>query len=161
MILTIDRIKLLTDPQVALVCDISPFVTCGPVMSSRAGALFGFPNPLLGIAGFALAGTTGMVLLAGARLARWYLAASKSAACRGDLPHLAAGPDPVRHRRTVHLVHVRLGGDHPDLRGHHREHASAGVFGDRPPPDRPDVGSWKSPSWRSGTWLITAIALRF
>ena len=73
MILTIDRIRLLTDPQVALVCDISPFVTCGPVMSSTAGALFGFPNPLLGIAGFAIAGTTGMVLLAGARLARWYL----------------------------------------------------------------------------------------
>ena len=74
MILTIDRIKLLTNPATNLVCDISPFVTCGPVMSSRAGALFGFPNPLLGIAGFALAGTTGMVVLAGARLARWYLA---------------------------------------------------------------------------------------
>jgi uncharacterized membrane protein len=71
--LTIDRFKLLTDPQTALVCDISPFVTCGPVMSSAAGALFGFPNPLLGIAGFAIAGTTGMVLLAGARLSRWYL----------------------------------------------------------------------------------------
>ena len=73
MILTIDRFELLTDPQTSLVCDISPFVTCGPVMSSRAGALFGFPNPLLGIAGFALAGTTGVVLLAGATLARWYL----------------------------------------------------------------------------------------
>ena len=73
MILTIDRFKLLVNPETVLVCDISPFVTCGPVMSSRAGALFGFPNPLLGIAGFALAGTTGMVLLAGARLARWYL----------------------------------------------------------------------------------------
>lgn len=74
MILTIDRIKLLTDPATNLVCDISPFVTCGPVMSSQAGALFGFPNPLLGIAGFALAGTTGVIVLAGARLARWYLA---------------------------------------------------------------------------------------
>lgn len=73
MILTIDRIRLLSNPEVALVCDISPFVTCGPVMSSKAGALFGFPNPLLGIAGFAIAGTTGMVLIAGARLARWYL----------------------------------------------------------------------------------------
>lgn len=75
MILTIDRFKLMTNPQTVLVCDISPFVTCGPVMSSRAGALFGFPNPLLGIAGFAIVGTTGMVLLAGARLARWYQAA--------------------------------------------------------------------------------------
>ena len=74
MILTIDRFKLLANPQTVLVCDISPFVTCGPVMSSRAGALFGFPNPLLGIAGFVLVGTTGMVLLGGAKLARWYLA---------------------------------------------------------------------------------------
>lgn len=74
MVLTIDRFKLLVDPQVNLACDISPFVACGPVMQSPAGALFGFPNPLLGVAGFALAGTTGMVLLAGARLARWYLA---------------------------------------------------------------------------------------
>ncbi|MDN5761027.1 MAG: vitamin K epoxide reductase family protein [Microlunatus sp.] len=75
MVLTIDRIRLLSDPQVALVCDISPFVTCGPVMASQAGALFGFPNPLLGIAGFAIVGTTGAALLADARLARWYLAA--------------------------------------------------------------------------------------
>jgi uncharacterized membrane protein len=74
MILTIDRFRLLTNPETVLVCDISPFVACGPVMQSGAGALFGFPNPLLGVAGFALAGTTGMVLLAGARLARWYLA---------------------------------------------------------------------------------------
>lgn len=74
MILTVDRFKLLTDPQTVLVCDVSPFVTCGPVMSSAAGALFGFPNPLLGIAGFALAGTTGMVMLGGAQLARWYRA---------------------------------------------------------------------------------------
>lgn len=75
MILTVDRFKLLANPETVLVCDISPFVTCGPVMSSAAGALFGFPNPLLGVAGFALAGTTGMVLLGGATLARWYQAA--------------------------------------------------------------------------------------
>src|SRR5690349_7258873 len=79
MILTIDRFKLLTDPQTNLVCDISPFVACGPVMSSRAGALFGFPNPLLGIAGFAIVGTTGMAMLAGARLSRWYLACFEGA----------------------------------------------------------------------------------
>ena len=121
MILTIDRIKLLTDPQAVLVCDISPFVTCGPVMSSAAGALFGFPNPLLGIAGFAIAGTTGMVLLAGARLARWYLVCFEvGCLARRGLHHLAADPEPVRDRGAVHLVHVRVGGDHPDRGGHHR-----------------------------------------
>ncbi len=72
MILTIDRIRLLQDPAAKLACDLSPFVACGPVMESPAGALFGFPNPLLGIIGFSVLVTTGAVLLAGARPARWY-----------------------------------------------------------------------------------------
>jgi uncharacterized membrane protein len=72
MTLTIDRIHLLQDPDAKLACDLSPFVACGPVMESRAGALFGFPNPLLGIIGFSVVVATGAALLAGARLARWY-----------------------------------------------------------------------------------------
>lgn len=72
MILTIDRIRLLEDPATVLGCDISPFVACGPVMTSTAGALFGFPNPLLGIACFAVVITSGMTLFAGARLRPWY-----------------------------------------------------------------------------------------
>lgn len=72
MELTIDRIRLLSDPNAELACDLSPFVACGPVMESTAGALFGFPNPLLGIVGFSIVVTTGAAMLAGARLARWY-----------------------------------------------------------------------------------------
>lgn len=72
MTLTIDRIRLLENPDAVLACDLSPFVACGPVMSSVAGALFGFPNPLLGIACFAVMVTSGMALLAGARLRPWY-----------------------------------------------------------------------------------------
>lgn len=72
MVLTIDRIRLLQDPNAVLACNISPFIACGPVMQSRAGELFGFPNPLLGIIGFSLVVTTGAALLARARLARWY-----------------------------------------------------------------------------------------
>lgn len=72
MMLTIDRIRLLQDPATELSCNVSPFIACGPVMQSRAGALFDFPNPLLGIIGFSALLTTGMVGLAGARLPRWY-----------------------------------------------------------------------------------------
>jgi uncharacterized membrane protein len=72
MMLTIDRFRLLQDPNTQLACNLSPFLACGPVMTSRAGALFGFPNPLLGIIGFTVVITTGAVLLAGARLPRWY-----------------------------------------------------------------------------------------
>jgi uncharacterized membrane protein len=72
MMLTIDRIRLLEDPSATLACNISPFIACGPVMQSRAGALFGFPNPLLGIIGFTVLVSTGAALLARARVARWY-----------------------------------------------------------------------------------------
>lgn len=72
MVLTIDRIRLLQDPDTQLACNISPFIACGPVMGSRAGALFGFPNPLLGIIGFSVLVSTGMMLLGGAKVPRWY-----------------------------------------------------------------------------------------
>lgn len=72
MMLTIDRIRLLQDPSTQLACNISPLIACGPVMQSRAGALFGFPNPLLGIIGFTVLVSTGAALLAGATLSRWY-----------------------------------------------------------------------------------------
>ncbi|MDI2097903.1 vitamin K epoxide reductase family protein [Ruicaihuangia caeni] len=72
MILAIDRYRLLADPNTELGCDISPFVACGPVMESPAGALFGFPNPLLGVACFMIMITSGMALLAGARLRPWF-----------------------------------------------------------------------------------------
>ncbi|WP_197429792.1 vitamin K epoxide reductase family protein [Auraticoccus cholistanensis] len=73
MVLTVDRFHLLADPEAQFVCDINPFVACGPVMSSAAGALFGFPNPLLGIGGFAVTGTLGVVVASGLRLPRWVL----------------------------------------------------------------------------------------
>ena len=72
MVLTIDRIRVLQNPSTELACNISPFIACGPVMESRAGALFGFPNPLLGIIGFSVLLTTGAVGLTGARLPHWY-----------------------------------------------------------------------------------------
>ena len=72
MMLTIDRFRLLVDPDVELGCNLSPFIACGPVMSSRAGELLGFPNPLLGVIGFTLLLTTGVALLAGARFRPWY-----------------------------------------------------------------------------------------
>ena len=75
MWLTVDRFALLADPEAVLACDISPFVACGPVMSSAAGELFGFPNPLLGIGGFAVTGALGVMVASGARPPRWVLAA--------------------------------------------------------------------------------------
>lgn len=72
MVLTIDRFRLLEDPSAQLACNLSPFIACGPVMQSKAGALLGFPNPLLGIIGFSVVLTTGVLRAARVELPRWY-----------------------------------------------------------------------------------------
>ncbi|MDO5745103.1 MAG: vitamin K epoxide reductase family protein, partial [Micrococcaceae bacterium] len=70
--LVLERLELYKDPDYVTSCDFNPWVSCGTVMKSTQAALFGFPNPFLGIVGFAVVITIGMALLAGARFARWY-----------------------------------------------------------------------------------------
>jgi len=64
-------LKLL-DPDRTASCSINLFVDCGAAMSSWQGALLGFPNPYLGVAAFPVVITTGVMLLLGTRLPRWY-----------------------------------------------------------------------------------------
>lgn len=70
--LTVEKFVLLETPGAVLGCDFSLVVQCGKNLSSAQGALFGFPNPLLGIAGFVAPIAVGVGLLAGARFARWF-----------------------------------------------------------------------------------------
>ncbi|WP_407317328.1 vitamin K epoxide reductase family protein [Isoptericola halotolerans] len=73
MWLAIEKILKLQDPGRTTSCSINVFLDCGVAMGSWQGALLGFPNPFLGVAAFPVVITTGVVLLAGARLPRWYL----------------------------------------------------------------------------------------
>lgn len=70
--LLVEKIEILEDPTYVPPCNISPIISCGSVMATDQAAIFGFPNPLLGVAAFPVVLTTAMVLFAGARLARWY-----------------------------------------------------------------------------------------
>jgi len=72
LILTVEKIALLADPSYRPSCSINPVISCGSIMTSWQAELFGFPNPLLGIAGFSVLATTGVVLLAGAVPTGWY-----------------------------------------------------------------------------------------
>jgi uncharacterized membrane protein len=72
--LTLDKLALLADPKASLSCNISVLVGCSKNLNSRQGELFGFPNPLLGIAGWTAAIAVGVGILAGGRFARWYWA---------------------------------------------------------------------------------------
>ncbi|MGW4102972.1 vitamin K epoxide reductase family protein [Streptomyces sp. NPDC004976] len=68
--LTVEKVALLKDPSYSPSCSINPILSCGSVMSTPQAEVFGFPNPLLGIAGFAVVTTIGVVLLTGAALPR-------------------------------------------------------------------------------------------
>ena len=70
--LTLDKFAVLIDPATQLECDISVIVACGPNLQSWQGSVFGFPNPLLGVAGFVAPIAVGVAILARSRFARWF-----------------------------------------------------------------------------------------
>lgn len=71
-VLTQDKIKLLENPNYKLSCSLNPVLACGGVVQSKQGAAFGFPNPFLGLAGFAALLTVGTAITAGATFKRWF-----------------------------------------------------------------------------------------
>ena len=70
--LTVEKFHLLLNPDATLGCDISPLVQCTANLQSWQGSLFGFPNPIIGIAGWAMVLVVAVALLAGARFDRWF-----------------------------------------------------------------------------------------
>lgn len=70
--LTVERFRLLTDPGYTPSCSINPIISCGSVMVTDQAAIFGFPNPLIGIAAFSVIVVTGVLAAARVYLPRWY-----------------------------------------------------------------------------------------
>jgi uncharacterized membrane protein len=70
--LTLEKIHKLANPNEAASCDFSVVVQCGKNLASWQGALFGFPNPLIGLMAWSVVITIGVGILAGARFAPWF-----------------------------------------------------------------------------------------
>lgn len=70
--LLVEKIELLKDPTYVPSCSINPILSCGSVMKTEPAEAFGFPNPIIGVAGFAVIITIGMARLAGAEFRRWF-----------------------------------------------------------------------------------------
>lgn len=70
--LLVERIRTLQNPEVTLSCDISPFVSCGALFDRWQASLLGFPNPVIGVAGFVAPMVVGLALVAGASFAPWF-----------------------------------------------------------------------------------------
>lgn len=69
--LMVEEIAKLSNPNYVPSCTVNATVSCGSVMVSPQATAFGFPNPLIGITGFAVVVTVGVVLLSGFRPPRW------------------------------------------------------------------------------------------
>ncbi|MEV6821025.1 vitamin K epoxide reductase family protein [Nocardiopsis dassonvillei] len=70
--LLVEKIRVLADPEHVPACSINPVLSCGTVMATPQAAVFGIPNPIIGVACFAVVTTIGAALLAGARFHRWF-----------------------------------------------------------------------------------------
>lgn len=71
-VLLVEKIALLEDPSYVPSCSINPILSCGSVMQTSQAEAFGFPNPIIGVAGFSVVLTVGVAVVAGARLDRWF-----------------------------------------------------------------------------------------
>lgn len=69
--LIVEKVALLKDPNYVLNCDLNPVLSCGSVINTAQAEVFGFPNPIMGIAGFAVVIVFGVLLLARVELPRW------------------------------------------------------------------------------------------
>jgi uncharacterized membrane protein len=71
-LLTTEKIELLKNASYQPPCNINPILSCGSVMKTWQASVFGFPNSLIGIFGFAVVITIGMAMFAGATFKRWF-----------------------------------------------------------------------------------------
>jgi uncharacterized membrane protein len=71
-IISYEKIQLLQDPAFQPDCNLNPIISCGSVMKSGQSHIFGFPNPFIGLMAFPVVISTGVAMLASAKLKRWW-----------------------------------------------------------------------------------------
>ena len=82
------ELSLLRNPQVDLVCDVNPLVSCGASLDVWQGNLLGVPNSFIGAMAFAVLLAVGALLASGGRLPRW-MWWGLVAGCAGGLAFVA------------------------------------------------------------------------
>ena len=65
-LLTLDKIALLKNPDAVLPCNINPIISCGSVINTEQASAFGVPNPMLGMVGYSVVATVGIIMFFGA-----------------------------------------------------------------------------------------------
>ncbi|WP_173157995.1 vitamin K epoxide reductase family protein [Brevibacterium permense] len=74
VVLLVEKMTLAANPDYIPSCNVNPVLSCGSVMATPQAAAFGVPNPIIGVAGFAIVAAIGVGLFAGGRYIAWYWA---------------------------------------------------------------------------------------
>lgn len=69
--LTVEKVRVLSDPSYVPGCDLNPVLSCGSVIMTPQAEVFGFPNPILGLVGFSVVVVLGVLLTARVRFPDW------------------------------------------------------------------------------------------
>ncbi|TRW44477.1 vitamin K epoxide reductase family protein [Georgenia yuyongxinii] len=72
VMLVLSEITVAADPDATLACDFNPLVGCGEFITTWQAHVLGPPNAVVGTAAFGAVLAVGLMLLAGARVARWF-----------------------------------------------------------------------------------------
>lgn len=81
--LALDKIKMLQDPDFVPSCNFNPVLSCGSVITTDQASVFGFPNPFLGLIGFTVIGTLGVLVASWVPIPRWVLSGAALGATAG------------------------------------------------------------------------------
>jgi uncharacterized membrane protein len=71
LVLLIEKLDLLANPNYIPSCSIDPVLSCGTIMKTAQAAVLGFPNPVIGLLTFPVVAACGAIVLSGAELPRW------------------------------------------------------------------------------------------
>ncbi|WP_447924976.1 vitamin K epoxide reductase family protein [Georgenia muralis] len=71
-VLLVEKLAMVADAGYVPSCSFNPVLSCGSVMTTPQAQALGVPNPLIGVAGFAVVTTVGVALIAGARYRWWF-----------------------------------------------------------------------------------------
>ncbi|MCD2192202.1 vitamin K epoxide reductase family protein [Actinomycetospora endophytica] len=71
LVLLIEKLDLLANPDYIPSCSIDPVLSCGTIMKTAQASVLGFPNPVIGLLTFPVVAACGAFVLSGAELPRW------------------------------------------------------------------------------------------
>ena len=71
LVLLVEKLDLLANPDYIPSCSIDPVLSCGTIMKTAQASVPGFPNPVIGLLTFPVVAACGAIVVSGVELPRW------------------------------------------------------------------------------------------